>query len=152
MRMTRAVAIAIALTAVVIGGHAAAQVYEGSYGLTAASNEVPWSGWGAISLAPNWSARSGTGTTLPPIGCGKYGRAVVCQGEVNAPAILAGNLTVATMPAPIRPSYEYAFPLGGQALVGTGQLRVKPSGNIDVEGITAAGTVNFNTITYLREP
>lgn len=104
--------------------------------------------WTALTLQSGWVAASGTGTTKPPIGFCVTGSTVQLRGEVTPPGILAGNLLIGTLPTGARPPFEYFFPIGILGLAGAGGIRVFPSGEVRLEGVTALTSLALNGIRF----
>lgn len=115
------------------------------------NGEYYYSGW--ISLTPQngWTAKAGTGTNLPPISYAQSGSTVQLRGELTPPGLLTGNLTILTLPAAACPAYEYVFPAAGLTGLGVAlicNIRVKPDGTINLEGVAALASIVLNGIRF----
>lgn len=115
---------------------------------TTTVGEYVASDWLALTLVNGWTAKTGTGTILPPVSWCQTGTTVNLRGEITPPGLLAGNLVIATLPAAVSPPYEYVFNAAILGLVGAGGIRIKQDGTINLEGVTALTSLTLNGLRF----
>lgn len=104
--------------------------------------------WTPLTLLNGWTAKAGTGTTLPPVSWCQTETTIQLRGEITPPGILAGNLTICSLPSGAWPPYAYAFPVNILGGVGFGGIRVNTDGTVVLEGLTALSSLSLNGIRF----